>query len=419
MRAERARRLAAACALLALGCGAARAEVSPYSFGTGLTIASNDNLFLAPPGEAVSDRYTTTSLFGSLDQSLGRQRVRGSAAVRDNRYQDRDDLNYRGYNAQIGWNGATAGSVSWSVSYNANRNLSSYGDVSEPALRVSNVETNRQALAAVQLGLVSQWAANATLSHSSIDYSAPAYAQNELRLDSASLGAQWNPIGPLSLTLGPRFTRGRYPHARAMGGGGFEAESFDRHDLDLTLDWTTSGASSLAARLSLTLQRFDLLSDRDFSGATGQLNWHWRATGKTLVNAALSRDTGSQTSFFTQAFLGQSLRGTGDNSQLTNSLSAGVDHELTGKMSFNLVGRYSERRLANSSRLDLGGNPVEQIGDAGNDRSVNLALGLRYAPTRNSSLGCDYGHGRRSTSTGLSSVYRVNSVSCNGQLTLH
>ncbi len=417
MRIERCLRAALGCLLMVCGVPAL-AETSPWSLGVSATVTHDDNLFRAPPDLAVSDRYTTLALFGGLDETISRQHLQASAALRDNRYDTRSDLDYRGYSLQLGWNGSTAGPLSWTLSYTANRNLATFGSVLTPEQRVANIETSRQAAAGLQFGLVSQWVASLSLSHRTLDYSAAAFVRDDFDQDSVGLGLQWRPLGPLSVTFGPRATRGRLPNAKTLADGSVEADGFDRHDLGLTLDWAASGASQVGARLSHSRQRYNLLSDRDFSGATGQLTWQWQATGLTSVAATLSRDTGSETSFFTVQSLGQTLRGTGDTSQLSTNLYLGVSRLLTGKTSLDLNAQYAERHLVSSSRLDGGSGAVDLGGPAGNERSASLSLSLRHSPSRGTQLACQLGHGRRGEVPGLSLAYRYTTMACSGQLTL-
>lgn len=414
MRIERA---ACACTALLLA-AAAQAQSSPWSLTAGVTFGHEDNLFRAPAGEEIGATWRSVSLAGSLDETLGRQRVQAEVSVRDNRYGDREDLDNTGYGLQLGWNGATAGNISWRLSAGTDRRLASYATVLTAQRRVANLETTRQAVASAQLGLAAQWVAGLTLSHRRLDYSAEAYATDRYELDSVALSATWQPLGPLSASIGPRFTRGRYPQARQAEDGSFQADGFDRHDLDLALNWAASGASTLSARLSVTRQRYTLLSDRDIDGATGLLSWRWQPTGKTNFSAALSRDTGSETSFFDTALLGEVLRGTGDNSTLTTALVLGAEYAASAKLRVALGARYLQRDLAASSRLDIDGEPLDLGSAAGEDRSGQLTLGLRYAPTRNSSIGCDWAHARRAADTTLSSSYRATSVSCSAQLSL-
>lgn len=412
-------RAAALAGLLLMGSSAARAETSPWSLGASVAVTHDNNLFRVPADQAVGDRYTTLALQGALDQSISRQHLQLSAALRDNHYEQRSDLDYRGYGLQLGWNGATAGALSWTLGYAANRNLAAFGSSLTPAGEaVANIETSRQASAGLQLGLVSEWVASVSLNHRTLDYSAPAFAPDSFNQDSIGVGLQWRPLGPLSVTLGPRSTRGRYPQARTLADGTVLADGFDRQDLDLTVGWAASGASQLGARLSLSRQRYKLLSDRDFSGATGQLSWQWQASGLTSLVASLSRDTGSETSFFTVPSFGQVLRGTGDAGQLTTSLYLGANRLLTGKTSMDLSASYVERRLVSSSSVETGVGSVELGNLSGTERSGSLGLALHYAPSRSTQLSCELGHGRRAGVPGLSLSYRYTTLGCSGQLTL-
>jgi hypothetical protein len=398
---------------LTVGC-AAHAE-GPYSVGAGISYNSDSNLFRAPRGEEVSDRFITASVFGGVDETISRQRLRANARLRHSWYRDRDDLDHNGYNVQLGWDGSTVGEISWSLAYVGNRSLASYSNLVAPALQEQNLETSHQASANLQLGLKAQWVANVALSHREIKYSADAFASERLKLDSVGVGVTWNPTGPLSVSVGPRYTRGRYPQGLALAGGGFGAETFDRRDLDLGVKWVASGASTLTGRLSVTKQEYDDDTARDFSGATGRVAWEWKPTGKTRLNTILSRDTGSESSFFNQSLVpGEVLDRSGDNSRVTNSLAMRLDYEVTAKTALYAGGAYSLRKL--SSTTLVGGVPV--LTNSGAERTGSINLGARYAPTRNSVIGCEVGHERRATSTTLSSPYRVNLVSCNAQLTL-
>lgn len=394
----------------------ARAETSPWSFGAGLTFGSDSNVFRAVEGQEVSDRYSALSLFGTLDESIARQRLRGSATLRRENYDGRGDLDNTAYGLSAEWLGSSAGELSWKLALSAQRNLASYATVLEPERRVPNSETSRQWIAAAQLGLVSQWVASLTFSRRSIDYSAAAYADDQYSLDSLGANAQWNPLGPLSISVGPRWSRGRFPFARIAADGSAQEDGFTRRDLDLTVDWRASGASSVAGRVSVTRQRYDQLSQRDFSGATGQITWRWIPTGKTTMDLALSRDTGSETSFFTVSFLGVPLRGTGDNSELTSRLTGRLAYQLGGKTSLSLAGQYAERRLA--TRSTLGGGAMELNIQGGRDRSGSITLGAAWAPTRGVDLDCALTHARRASLTTLSSSYRSDAANCSMRITV-
>ena len=384
-------------------------EASPYSFGGGLGLENDDNLFRAPRGQEQADHHTIAHVFGTVDQRYGRQRLQANAAVHDNRYADRRELNNLGYSGRLGWEGSTAGEVSWNLSHETGRKLASYGTVQDPAFRGSNTETIDQTLAGVQLGMDAQWVARLALSHRQVDHTARAFELERVRLDSAGASVQWNPLGPLSASVGPRTTRGRVP----MASDGIE-RTFQRRDLDFGLHWIATGESELRARLSLTRQRYDTPGQGEFSGATGQVDWQWAVTGRTRVGAALSRETGSETVFFAPTGAPQAPRGAGDSSQLTTALRSHVDHDLTGKISLGLDLQYAHRKLAASALLADG----SMVQTTGSDRSALIRLGVRYAATRSTVLACSVGHERRSSGTPLSSAYRANTAACNAQITL-
>lgn len=403
---------------ICLSAGAAHSGMAPWSLGAGLTVGRDSNLFRAPAGEAVETGYHSGWLSGGFDQTISRQRLQAEVRVRSNRYDERPDLDSTGYELQFGWRGATAGEISWNLGYDATRKPGSYATVLEADRRVANLESTRQVVAGVQLGGAAQWAVGASVVHRRVDYSAEAYAADRYATDSLALTATRHPLGPVSLSIGPRFTRGHYAQARRNSDGSFDADAFDRHDLDLALNWAASGASTISARLSGTRQRYTLLTDRDFDGATGQIAWRWQATGKTTFNAALSRDTGSETSFFTLPAVDEALQGSSDNSQLTSTLTLGVDHAVTAKTRLSLGGRYLARRLSASSLLDAGGVPVDLGSASGRDRSGQVTAGVRFAPTRTTTIACDWTHARRGADTTLSAPYRATSVSCSAQLLL-
>jgi hypothetical protein len=378
----------------------------------------DDNIFRAPAGAEVADRTTVVSLLGSLDLVVGRQRLKADASLRDSRYATRDDLNHTGHALQLGWNGATGDAVSWSASLGAQRRLGSYASAQDEGLRVANIESSRQAQATLQWGWVAQGIASLTLSRRELDYSADAYAAQAYTLDSVGLGLQLQPLRPLTVTVGPRLTHGRFPQAETDADGRPRPDTFNRADVDLQAQWRATGASILAARLSLTRQRHRLLADRDIQGATGSLTWQWQATGKTALNATLSRDTGTETSFLAQNLGDEQLTQGNDSSRLTTSLAMRVDHELTGKIAIGASGRYTLRRLAASSVLGLDGVDLPADRSQANERSAVAALNLRYKPTQQVTLRCELSHERRGDARPFTAGYRDTTAGCSAQFLL-
>jgi hypothetical protein len=318
-------------------------------------------------------------------------------------------LNNLAYSGKLAWEGSTVGQASWNLSHETDRRLASYGTVQDPSFRGANQETIDQTLAGAQWGLAAQWVARLALGHRRVGHTAQAFELAQVRLDSIGANVQWNPLGPLSVSVGPRATRGRVP----LASDGI-ARAFQRRDLDLGVQWVVTGQSDLRARVSLTQQRYDRPGLGDLDGTTGQIDWLWTASGTTRVALALICETGSETVFFASSGTTQALRSAGDSSQLTTALRGHIDRDLTGKIALGMELQHAQRKLAASS-MQLGGTMVQTMGS---DRSEVVRLGLRYAAARSTVLDCSVGHERRVSATPMSSPYVANTVACNAQVTL-
>jgi hypothetical protein len=396
----------------------ALAETPPWNVGASLAVAHDNNIFRAPAGAAVADRSSVATVLGNLDLVFGRQRLKADASLQHSRYATRDDLNHTGHALHLGWTGATGGAISWNVALGAQRRLGSYASARDEGLRVANLESSREASATLQWGWVAQGIASVSVSRRELDQSAAAYASQSYTLDSVALGLQLNPLRPLTFSVGPRLSHGRFPQAQIDAQGQPRADTFNRGDLDLQATWRATGASTLTARLSLSRQRHRLLSDRDIGGSTGSFGWQWVATGKTTFNTSLSRDTGTETSFLAEDLGDQRLTQSGDSSRLTTSLATRVDHELTGKITLGASGRYSLRQLTASSVIGLDSVTLPTDRSTANERSAVVGLNIRYRPTQQLTLRCDWSHERRGDAAPFSAAYRDHAVGCSAQFLL-
>jgi hypothetical protein len=199
--------------------------------------------------------------------------------------------------------------------------------------------------------------------------------------------------------LALRETRGRYPQFQLIGGA-YQADRFWRQDLDLSASTQPSGASSLDLRLSSGRTRYNLNSERNFSGLTGTLGWTWLANARLKLNTRLSRDTGQQ-SYTVTTFLG--TPGTVDYSRINDTFAIRTDYEASAKVSLNLALSYTERELVDTLRTFFG-----PAGLTGREKDSTASFGARWVPTRSLMLGVDIskvsrqGRGALGTSLGAS-----------------
>jgi hypothetical protein len=381
----------------------ARAEHSPYTFGAGVRLGHDDNVFRAPAGQELASRSTTWRAFAGVDETISRQRLRAHLELRRTDYAAAGQLDHDGYTWRAAWDGATAGAWSWSLTADGRRALTSYDAVVEPTRRVPDLETLRRFGAVVQHGLRAQWVARAGLNHRRIGHSSAAFASDELRVDGLEAGVLHNPGGVLTPSLGVRLARGRYPQARLGADGSFVADRYERRDIDLGARWVPSGASEISARLSATREDRSVAEERSFRGTTGRLSWQWQPAGKTRLTTTVLRDTGSEATFLN---LPGELPGSSDSSRTITALLARVDYQLTAKTSFALSWWQARRDHAAGA---LTAEPARE-------RSHVAALMARYEPTRNSVVACELARSRRASSGGISSPYHARTTACSAQL---
>lgn len=379
------------------------AQASPYYVGVSQAFTKDSNLFRVRDGLAKTDDLTsTTSLLAGINQPIGRQRLFADAVVRHSVFQDNDQLNNTGYGLNVGIDWATIEKLSGTLAYSLNQTLSSFSTDGAVAVTTSpNLERNRQFLARGQMGLDSLLSLEALFTHRNQDYSAASFAANEFRQNMASLGAQYRPSGLLTLGAALRATRGRYPFALGVPGA-FQADEYDRNDIDLTAVWTPTGQSKVAVRLSAGKETHDRVKARDFSGATGAVSWQFKPTGKLTFTTDLIRDTGAETSF--NGFNFANANPIGNNSQLSSAMRVRGVWEATAKIQVNADARYAERDLVNG--LVAGGT----------DKFGQLSFGAQYAPARNWLLGCNLAHEKRGGAT--PAPYNANIVGCSAQFKL-
>ena len=411
------RRLAAA--LTTLAAGAAMAQSSPYYLGVAQSLGYESNLYRVgdgqtlPAGYSKSDTVSGTSLVGGVDQTIGRQRVYGSANVRANRYANNKTLDNESYGLNLALDWATVGRLSGTLSAAADQNLAQFNNRAAGGVETSkNVVRTNQVDARVRLGVVTKYTLEASLGHRNRSYSAPEYNSSEYRQTSGSLGLRYRPSGALSLGVALRITEATYPKFNQTAPGVFESDRLKRQDIDFTATWLPSAVSQFNLRLSPTHTSYDRDTGSDFSGVTGSATWGWQPTGKLRLTTGLSRDTGQSSDAVNLGFFGS---GVTDYSRTTSALSLKADYELSAKIALNAGISYAHRALANTS--SLAGNPVGTV--TGSDNTTVLSLGARWLPTRSIQVGCNVSAENRSSSnTNLSVGLSGNSFSCYGQFVL-
>jgi hypothetical protein len=413
------RRLLRACHLvpvLTLAAMTLPVLAGPYSMSLSQSVTRESNLLRVEEGQAVpdtlsrSDTVWTSTLQGGIDQPIGRQRVFGNASLRHSRFANNRVYDNSGYQLSAGAEGSTVERLSGSVGVTLQRSLARFSNDEVGVLTRSNIERTQQVESALRWGVDTRLAAEAMLNWRRVDFSAPEFASREFRQGGAYLGLRHTLSGALSASIGLRQSRGVYPNFRRLDDTRFEADHFQRRELEMKISANPGGSSSIDARFGLGRTRYDNATSRDLSGPFGSLDWSWRPTGRLRLQAFWSRSP-SQDSYFTNTLFG---RGTLSYDRVATSLQLRTDYALTAKTSLSATWGWTDRSMVRS--IELGGGTLGDL--RSDDRTWQYALGLRWRPTRTLLFGLDLSGDQRRHASLLSNPYRSTSINTFGQLSL-
>ena len=394
---------------------ASPALAGPYSATASQSVSHESNLLRAEDGQFVpdglsrSDTVYTTALQGELDQPIGRQRLFGQAQLKHTRFERNRIYDNSGYRLNAGAEWATVERLSGSLGLTVQRTLAQFANDEAGILTRSNIERTRVAESAVRWGVSARLTAEASLDWRSVDFSATEFASRAFRQAGAYAGLRHAPSGALWWSLGLRQSRGVYPNFR-LTVDGYEADRFQRQELEWKASIKPSGASEFDARLGLGRTRYDSATNRDVSGLFGGVSWSWRPTARLRLQTRWSRDP-SQDSYFLNTLFG---RGTLSYDRVATTLQLRSDLDLSAKTALYAAWGYTDRSLARS--IAIGEGTLEDI--RGDDRTRQYALGLRWQAARSVLLGLDFTGEVRGQATALSRPYRATTINAFGQLTL-
>ncbi len=391
---------------------------SPYSLGVSAGLTHDSNVYSVPGGPG--DSYLTTSLLGSFDQKLGRQRVFGKADVGVHRYRDQTQLDNTSYDLTAGLDWETVHDLSGSVHIGANQQLSAPGATIGVPDPVRNQLQTENVNAVARWGGPSLYTLEATLGYNKIDNSAEQFVTSDFTQRSASLAGYYRPRTALRVGLAGRFVETDAPQAFIdPSSGGFLPNTVKSDNLDFLLDYDVTGLVTANARLSYTHQTSTGFTDTRDSGFTGDLGVTWRATGKTTLSFDIAHNAGfdATQAGTTTAPPGSALStGQYQNTRVSDSANLRVTYSATAKIQAFAAASYLRSLIASPLIDPSTGLPAPDT----HDTVTGLHIGANYAVARNWSLACNLGHENRHVTGGLSSYsYNDTNVGCLAQYNLH
>lgn len=367
--------------LLALS-GAAHADLEPFSVGASETLEHQSNVNRTPDAQRQADWLSTTEFNAALDQTIGRERLRGSAAFDISRYKHLHNLDANGYSVAGSVDWSTIGDLAGSFGGDSRRHQYFYGLNGEltPTGTVTtssrNLETDNHVFANAQLGGMARWTINVGVDANERKFSNPAFSANEERQWSANAGTSYQTSPDLSFGITGNVTHGLYPNFVIDN----QRDDFDLKSLSLTTRWQATGVSRLNATLGYSDAEYTGQSPNKF--LSGSLDWTWTPPSHFTVVFGLARNSNANTEVASSASPTQNdLTG----HSINNVAHLSVSYELTPKTSLALNAQYTDRHYDNA--VVPTSTSQASVVD-GSNRTTLVGLTAHYQATRTADLGC-------------------------------
>ncbi len=356
------------------------ASQSPYYLGVQQGLTYESNVRGAWGGQPkIGDWFSTTTLRAGVNQPISRQRFFADASLRYNRYNDRSELNNTGYGLTAGWDWATVERISGVFTAHADQNLT------RPTMTSGqrNIERSTELSGVARIGGVTALTFELGANLRSVDHSNISFALSEYNRTGAHAAVLYRLSSATTLGFGVAGARSSYP---------FNGDKSNRRDAYVQGSWTPSGLTDVQARLAQTKMTYDILSARDYTGATGSLVVNWRPTGKIATSLFAARDTGGEIGFL--RLTPDSNVSSANTSTISNMLGVRGTYELSAKILVDMGVSWQRRTLVNLFTAGLPGASAP-----GSDTLTVFQLGTRWSPTRNVSVGCQVSRETRNTRT--------------------
>lgn len=395
----------AAALALAAGSQPALADNWPVYVSGSQRITHDSNVFRATTEEQ-SDVISTTSATIGLDKNYGRQNYQASLSVNANRYSENDQLDYNGYQGNLGFSSTIGQDISVSAAFNKERALASFAANTDRRVE-RNIRDSQSYGFNGRYGLYGAMSVGVSASHFEQDYTARSGSYPEQSSSSYGFDVRYTPRQLLTFGVGYRHSPGRSSYSNTdTNGSEFESST---NNIDFTTAWQVSGLSVLDARFSLTRQERKAVGDNsglqlvndDYQGWTGQLNWRYTPRGRLSYRVAMARDTTNNSSLYdTDKEIRPVYSNTisSSDNRVSTTFNANVDWEATAKVRVGLgtqYGIYETRRLQEQTQTILGNTTTEIVPVTKNGRFVSVGLSANYDALRWLSMGCNVSKERR------------------------
>ena len=364
--------------------GLVRADAGDtLNFFVGASITHDDNLFRLP-GDAnpqlvlgkptKSDQVHLTYVGMKLDKSYSQQRFQVDATANNQRYQTFNQLDFNALDYRALWMWHLTPRLSGNLSADSKQTQSNFADTRDFRARNSTVTSENRRFDA-DWWLHGSWHLTGGVAQFNYRDSQSLRVDDSYSQNSTDAGVRYVAESGSSLALLGRQTHGSYDQ-RQINLASLADNEYNQSDIELRMSWALSGKSALDGRITHLERSFPNVSQRDYSGTAGRLDYTLTPTGKFQMKLSAVRNIVSD-QLLTSSYY------------VDNSIAFAPVWQISGKTALRL-------NLVSSQREFLGG-AVVALPAARRDRTQTAQLGLDWSPIRAVSLSVNLLHDQRTS----------------------
>lgn len=327
-----------------------------------------------------------------MDWTISRQHIIVQASANQNWFQNFSTLDYTGWDTQAEWDWQVGNNLDGKIGYSNIQTLSSYGQLNSLVGNLLNLQRSF-----AEAGYLFHPNGKVKLGwfRTENQFDSPIRQFSNNIEDNAELNLQY--LSPTGSIFGVRVlaTDGQYPE-RELTAGSTQDNAYTRMNYSVTGDWHPNTKTHVDGIVGYTHQDHEHFNIRDFSDITAQLNLHWQATEKTLLELSARRLITQADNLFSSFYL-------------TQGVWFNVNWKATPKITLELPLSYQQQQY------NLGGANINIAGfEQTKDNVSSVGLNLMYYPVQSISIGPVLNYEKRESNSALRS-YETHSAGVNLQ----
>ncbi|MDR2925019.1 MAG: outer membrane beta-barrel protein [Azoarcus sp.] len=362
-------------------------EQSPFSFSVSQTFSWDDNMYRLPDGEPPrdgsdrSDVVSNTSVGINFDKTYSRQSFHAGISATHSVYRKHSNLDNTAPDANLRWDWRAGDRWSgvlgygWSESFVGFENTYGYYNAQQEKV----MHRLSRANASADFWWHPNWATGFSFSDVRSDYRDDARQFDQYEAQQVSLNLTYRPSTGNRVVFSLRGEEGLYLNRKKkeeLVPGETSLRDWERYDAQVSAQWQLTGATKLSGYTGYTQRKYDLASNRDFSGVTGKIALNWMPSGKAIVDLSWRREIGADADYVS-------------NYAVTQGWALQPTWVISSKVRLGATFEYLDR--------DYGGDPGYPAAEINPREAKTTAYGLnlQYMPTPNANIALGYRQQKR------------------------